>query len=224
MPKTIEALLLILAIIAPGYLMREAISLSRPREEKSDFENILDSIILGFLNSLIFILLLIFLWKLNIIKLVSFSFDKSFFQNVIIIIKNDAWKFATFLFGYIFLVPSLLGWLLGKWKGSITLFKKKIEIAKINPYPSAWDEFFTNTYPVTLYIVLKSGEKICGTFGKKSKASTNPKQRDIYMEREISLDKDGNVSGIIQGESGLWIHRDEISYFKVLPLYEFKEN
>lgn len=209
MPETIDSLIIILAVIAPGFLMREAISLYRPREERTEFETILDSIILGFFNSSIFIILVILFWKLKIVLLPCIDINSSFFVNLKYIIYNYPFKFIIFSITYLFAMPIIIGWGFGKWIGFIR---------RLNPFPSAWDEFFINTPRVTLYLILKNGNKICGTFGKKSRASTNPKYRDLYLENEILLDKGGKPIGLIKN-SGLWINRDEISYFKILPYY-----
>jgi hypothetical protein len=195
--------------------MRESISLSRPKEERSEFENILDSIVLGVINSLIFLCIFITLWKFGLMKIPNnISYDKSFLYNASIFIKNNPWILIILLFLYIF-IPFLMGYFIGKWDYNIGKYK----LVRINSFPSAWDEFFTNTTNCTLYIFLRNGTKVCGTFGQLSRASTNPKQRDIYLEKEILLDNDGNIKEINESSNGLWINRDDIIYFKVLPYY-----
>jgi len=47
MPTTVEALLIILFVATPGYLTRELISLFRPRQDRTQFETIVDALVLG---------------------------------------------------------------------------------------------------------------------------------------------------------------------------------
>jgi len=213
-PSTIESLLIVLFIVAPGYIVRETISYIIPKQEKSEFENILDSIIYGFFNFLIFFIIVILFWKIGIVKKPEyFSFGNHLKQDILNIIKYDTCKFIVGILFYAFIFPILIGIGLGKYFGN--------ERRHINPFPSAWDEFFIKTTdPVILYIILKDKSRICGIFGTKSCASTNPKQRDIYLEKEIILDQDGNIEGIKEGNTGLWVNRDDIVYFKVLPYKE----
>lgn len=218
MPNTFESFIIILAIIAPGYLLRETISLFRPREDKTETEIILDSIILGFFNFVIFFMILMVLsailpWKLLVIP-AEISSNKSLLKKIEVIIHLKSLKIPILLFSYFFLFPAFFGWLFGKWNGSFSIWK-----SRINPYPSTWDEFFTRTPRVILYILMKNGEKKCGVFGKNSRASTNPQDKDLYLEKEIALDNNGNISAIIEGD-GLWISKDQITYFSVLPYPE----
>ena len=238
---SIDALIIILAIIVPGYITRFTISMTRVREEKTEFENLIDSIVFGSINTLLFLFPILYLWKIKIINLPSgFHYD-SLLKNIFDIVKPHTFATLPFCIFYLFVVPILIGWLLGKWKGTIKIpyylyiFVPLVWILKIikiiifwgksvdvknNPFPSAWDEFFSGTGPVTLYIKLKSGEKICGIYGEESRVSTNPKLRDIYLEKEILLNKNGSLSGIIENRKGLWVNCEEIEYFRVLPLYK----
>lgn len=45
-------------------------------------------------------------------------------------------------------------------------------------------------------------------------ASTNFKERDLFLENEILFDDEGNIIDVLEG---IWITRDEMSFFKVIP-------
>lgn len=228
MPTTFEALIIILFIVVPGYICREIISLNIPKQEKTEFENLIDSIVLGFIISVIVFLIFTFLdLSFNIIKIPVVSYEEwveiinntenSFIRFVLYIINQNKICSLLIIISQCFLLPIFLGIFIGKSDGKIKLFKLEIKLFKLNLYPQAWDEFFANTEPVTIYITLKNNNKICGIYGVKSRTSTNPKNKDLYLEKEIFLDKDGAIQGIIENSEGLWINKEEISYFQVLP-------
>lgn len=227
----------------PGYFCREIISLNIPKQEKTEFENLIDSIVLGFIVSVIVFLTFVFLDLIfniikiptlpneELIKVINNKENLSLYEIIIkyvflkysilgfvllIIIQNKICSLL-FIISQWFLLPIFLGIFIGKSDGKIKLFKLEIKLFKLNPYPQAWDEFFANRKPVSIYMILKNGNKICGIYGVKSRASTNLKNKDLYLEKEIFLDKDGAIQGIIENSEGLWISKEEISYFHVFP-------
>ena len=228
MPTTLEALIIIISIILPGYLIATAWSWVIPTENKSDNQSLFDYIAWGFIYTFFVSIILIKIWPWQrIIKPVKLSLNEDFLKNLLLIFFNNPKKSIAFVI--LFAVGSLLlGFILGKflsnWQGGlwIPILNKRIPIFRVNQFSNAWDELFFRTGHCTLYFIFKDGSKVCGIFHNDSRASASPWQKDIYLEKEILLDKDGNIKYPIEGK-GLWINKDEIKYFKILPNIEIKE-
>lgn len=77
-----------------------------------------------------------------------------------------------------------------KQKRIIERLLQRFKINKIHPVPTAWDYFFSQQEPVWLIVTLKSGKTVYGVFSKHSFASSDPDERDIYIEKVYSLADD----------------------------------
>lgn len=69
----------------------------------------------------------------------------------------------------------------------------KLQLYLVHVIPAAWDWRFS-TLPregVFVLVTLTSGEKVGGLFGKKSFASSDTGERDVYIEMEWDVSDDG---------------------------------
>lgn len=60
---------------------------------------------------------------------------------------------------------------------------QKFGISKIHPIPTAWDYWFSNQKEeIWVIVTLIGGQKICGKYSYISFASSEPEERDLYLE------------------------------------------
>ena len=98
------------------------------------------------------------------------------------------WSFVITLLG-----SCLLGVVIGIAKKNfllhkfLTLFTKSLFL----PIPTAWDYVFSRDCKEWLIVRLKSGHTVYGKFSGKSFVSSDPDDRDIYLEQVYVPDSDG---------------------------------
>ncbi|HEX5846677.1 MAG TPA: DUF6338 family protein [Rhodoplanes sp.] len=102
------------------------------------------------------------------------------------------------LFGFL---PALIGLLLGAgsqrgwWRSMISRFGLNV----VSPYPTGWDWIFARLKePAFLLITFDDGAEVAGYFGLASLASSDPSERDLYVEEIYDI-----------GEDGKWTRRQE---------------
>lgn len=86
----------------------------------------------------------------------------------------------------IFISPFLLGvaWGVISKKQIIEGLFGKLGINTINPVPTAWDYKFSNTHePLWILVTLKDKSRVAGYWGLKSFASSDPRERDIFIQK-----------------------------------------
>lgn len=105
------------------------------------------------------------------------------------------------------LMPAILAYVMAH-KGYSFREKNK---DMLMPQETAWDYIFSKgeSYYVTIH--LKDGEKIYGEYSGKSFSSAYPQTAQIYIEKQILLDKEGNP-GRVNNSAGIWISETDISW------------
>ena len=101
------------------------------------------------------------------------------------------------------------------------IIRWKVVQSVINhPCPTAWDHFFGVLRKGECFILvhLKNGEKIAGFYGADSYATSFPRNGDLYLERTIKVDSDGNFQEYVDSTLGLIISRDEYSYVELFEI------
>lgn len=85
----------------------------------------------------------------------------------------------------------------------------------IHPTPRAWEHVFHNSRASWVFITLKSGTEFAGFWGGESFASSDSKERDIYISEifEFSGEKPWKPTG-----KGLFIAAGEIRTIEFIPL------
>ena len=113
---------------------------------------------------------------------------------------------------FVFVVPALLPWLWSK-----ILRFDMVRILINFPCPTAWDWFFGFLRSGECFILvhLKNGEKIAGFYGSKSYATSFPRNGDLYLEKTVKVDNEGNFQNVVDNTLGLIISRDEYSYIEL---------
>jgi hypothetical protein len=81
----------------------------------------------------------------------------------------------------------------------------------LTPNNSAWDDFFSQWEDYWVIVTLKSGRKIAGKYACKSYTSGFPAPKEIYLEEEWMLNKQGLFKKKREQTQGILICENEIS-------------
>ncbi len=159
-------------------------------------------------------------WKNSIIEATFYgALNFAISLPVIIPINND--RFITKHFGLyvsLMMVVLLITPIILPIIWSKILRNEKLMRKLQDPYPTAWDYFFSKRESLFALIHLKNGELIGGIYGENSYATSFPRHGDLYLEAVIKIDSDGNFDHIISGTKGLLISKGAYEYV------EFFEN
>lgn len=112
---------------------------------------------------------------------------------------------------------SVLGLIIGcfKYQNGFEKLLKKIRIKKSQPIPSAWDYFFSKQETVWVIVTSKNGKTIYGLYADNSFASSDPEERDLFIEKTYILE---NGKTWIEDESslGILLSQNEIETIEFL--------
>lgn len=117
-----------------------------------------------------------------------------------------------------FISPVIWGLLIikAREKGYIGKIFDKLKLKPLKSVPAAWDYFFSKTLPIYATVYFKDGTTVSGAFGSSSYASSNPLERDIYLEKIYLVDDLGEWV-LKQGSNGLLIKAEDI---KAIEFFE----
>jgi hypothetical protein len=116
----------------------------------------------------------------------------------------------------LFVGPAFLGLLLGI-EAQKQLTRRFLQWCCLNPVhvmPTAWDWKFATAPEQWLLVVLKDGTQFAGYWGGQSFGSSDPKERDLYIERVYDIDDDNNWH---PRENGVLIASGEIRTIEFWP-------
>ena len=120
-------------------------------------------------------------------------------------------------FVLIFIGPALLGLLLGV-NIQKDLFRSVLQYIGLNPIhviPTAWDWKFGNMTEQWVLVTLKDGTRFAGFCGDESFMSSDPSERDIYIQWTYDIDDQNNWSS--RGENGVLIAAGEVQTIEFWP-------
>ncbi|MCY3751448.1 MAG: DUF6338 family protein [Gammaproteobacteria bacterium] len=120
-------------------------------------------------------------------------------------------------FALIFIGPALLGLLLGV-NIQKDLFRRALKYCGLNPIhviPTAWDWKFGNMTEQWVLVTLKDGTRFAGFCGDESFMSSDPSERDIYIQWTYDIDDQNKWSS--RGESGVLIAAAEVQTIEFWP-------
>ncbi|MFO1163502.1 MAG: DUF6338 family protein [Reyranellaceae bacterium] len=110
--------------------------------------------------------------------------------------RQAGWGDALAWFAFIFLGPAVLGMVLGVWTqrdwGRAVLRCWPLKYLALNTthqIPTAWDWKFGRCQGEWVLVTLKDGTRFAGFFGSNSFASSDAKDRDLYIEVTYDLDR-----------------------------------
>ncbi len=126
--------------------------------------------------------------------------------------------FRTFVwFLLIFIGPAILGLVLGlnSQKGWLRQFIQYFGLNPVHTLPTSWDWKFGNMGAQWVLVTLKNGTRFAGYCGSSSFISSDPNERDLYIERIFDLNDDDEWKP--RGENGVLITGGEISTIEFWP-------
>jgi hypothetical protein len=128
-------------------------------------------------------------------------------------LNNEVWLWFTL----IFIGPTIFGAALGLSSQTeiFRRFLQKIGINPIHAMPTAWDWKFGDMKHNLVILTLKDGTKFAGYCGKRSFMSSDPTERDIYVEKIYAWGD--NNSWKDTGEHSLWVASGEIRSIEFFP-------
>ena len=114
----------------------------------------------------------------------------SFVYNAIVQVFIKDFQFIDFnicWFTVIVLVPVVTGILLGieAQKEWTYKFLRYFRLNPIHPIETAWDKKFRNMNEKWIIIRLKNGNTFGGDYDYRSFSSSDPKERDIYINKDL---------------------------------------
>ena len=146
----------------------------------------------------------------------------------IIVIKNKKltlpWNWLLLL--VISIVGSLIiGFILSvfKQKQLSQRFLSKFNIRTINSIPTAWDYYFSKLDSAFLIITLMDDTKLYGWYSTESFSSSNPEERDIYVELGYRIAEDGSWEKDDQSQ-GFYVSKNQIKYIEMKGSNDGQEN
>jgi len=123
------------------------------------------------------------------------------------------------LIALVFVGPALFGLILGlnAQKGWLRKWVSRFGLSPVHPVPTAWDWKFQNIQQEQWVLVtLKDGTVYAGHLGSGSFMSSDPNERDLYIQRIYNIGDDNIWSPI--GERGVWIASGEIRAIEIWPV------
>jgi Family of unknown function (DUF6338) len=143
------------------------------------------------------------------LTLVYYGLVFPFAEYVVSVNVNGWWRITMWLL-LLGVGPLLFGSLLGI-VASFGIVKKLISflgISVVHPMPTAWDYKLSKSEQQFVFVTLKNGTRFAGRYGGKSFASSEPNERDLYLE-EI-YDWSGSSQWKTREGSGVWLTGSEI--------------
>jgi hypothetical protein len=129
--------------------------------------------------------------------------------------------FSLSLFLALFVSPLVLGALSGHFaqRDYLARFLRRFGFRTIHYIPTAWDWHFGRLEMLWVRLTLKNGSAIYGYFGDQSFASSNPDERDIYLEKVFVPTNEGFKC--VEDSHGCLLSADQIT---AIEFYKTQEN
>ena len=116
--------------------------------------------------------------------------------------------------------PAMLGLLLGiiTQKGLFYSLLQRCGLNPVHVMPTAWDWKFGSMNNQWVLVTLKDGTRFGGFCGTGSFMSSDPAERDIYIQWIYDIDEDDNWSP--RGDNGVLITSGEVRTIEFWPYYQ----
>lgn len=118
----------------------------------------------------------------------------------------------------VFVGPAIFGCLLGL-NARLDLLRNGLRKIKLNPVhatATAWDWKWSRTKPRFVIVTLTEGEVVAGAYDVNSFSSSDPAERDLFLEKVYDISSDGPWQ-LVPGKEIL-IRASEIRYVEFLPM------
>jgi hypothetical protein len=152
--------------LLPGFFIRNIISSLNPTRKSSDNITFLSCFMYSVINLAIWSWA--YIWVTN--KYINQYISDSFYFIILLLISLIGGFLLSFFIGVII------------QKRCINKIAQKFNIRSVDPTDSCWDWLFSNLVNRQIVITLKDNSQICGWFGGYSFSSSDPNERDIFIE------------------------------------------
>lgn len=118
---------------------------------------------------------------------------------------------------YVVFLPILVGVLVGRVSKYNLVYEtlNKFRLNPVHPTPSAWDWTFADFNEQFVLVKLKNGTLFGGFMGKESFVSSDPEERDIYIQEIYEIDKKNRWTS---KRHGVFVTNGVISTIEFMPL------
>jgi hypothetical protein len=201
MPQSLDVIFYTLAFLVPGFVLYATYSLGVPRRDER-FE-------LSFLRFLTLSGVNYAAWS----WLVYLMVQPTFLQTV----PYRRGILAGLWFVVIFVGPAGLGLLLGRGshRTRIRSLLHRLGFRTLHEQPTAWDYFFHSIdRAVFALVTFKDGSTVAGLITSGTFASSQSKERDLYLERVYKVRAQGEPWEETPNSAGVLIRGDEIKHIE----------
>lgn len=202
--NTFDAVYYTIGFIVPGFIIDFCLRLFVPQKEWEEKRGVLYYLCLSCLNYAVWS------WLVYILVKTNFAAEHPLASGLL-------WAVI------VFVSPIFIAWLL------LLLYRKNVAKAlakrmKLNiahPTPTAWDyKFSTIKNKTWVTVVLEDGQTISGFFWTNSFASSDFKERDVYLEKVYVIDEESGEWSPVPRSDGMYVSGKTI---KCIEFYEDSE-
>lgn len=130
-----------------------------------------------------------------------------------LVLTGGLWFLITFVSPFV--LGCLLGWL--RTKKPVRNVLRRLGFYVVHPTPTAWEYKLGDGKAYWVVITRKDGVKIRGRYGYSSFASTDPDERDIYVERMYRQSEDKTWEPV-GNSAGMWIPGRSIKHIEFIQI------
>jgi hypothetical protein len=197
----VETVFLAFAFIVPGFVAHATLALFLPRRAEAPQLTLIRFLTLSAVNYAVWS------WLLYLVVTTSFFQERNALAAV-------AWVWVMLA------APILLGLALAEALKRPQLYGllQRVGLRPIHVIPTAWDwRFDRMAKPHWVLVTLLDGSFVAGLFGTESFASSDPTERDIYIEQIYEISSTGTWSMASKGK-GILVPAREIRHIEIYPV------
>ncbi len=128
----------------------------------------------------------------------------------------SSWKWILWLFA----IPFIVGLFLARSWSIVRILSGKIGFKLIHPIPTAWDWKFGNADDQWVFVSLTDGSQVAVYLGEESFISSDPEERDIYIQKVYEVDPQTNKWKEAADTKGILITPGQVKTVEFWP-YEY---
>jgi hypothetical protein len=201
MPTTFDAVFYALAFIVPGFVFDAARHMGARTPDRNAQRSVVQFLTASVVNYA--------LWSWLVFLLIQPDFLRD--------VPHRSGSIAA-LWGWVILAsPALLGTIAARLSrvGTTRRFLRWLGLKPLHNIPAAWDYVFHDLRRVVwVYVTLKDGSVVAGLFGGKSFASSDPRERDLYIEQVYEA-APNQLWTPVPGGAGLLISGSEVRHIEM---------
>jgi hypothetical protein len=197
--SSIEAIYVALVFIVPGYVFALTRNLFVAGQEKPSADHVLAFVTYSAVN------FALFGW-------ITYT-----------VISSPTLQIAALILVLV-VIPGALGFTFGAFsqKGIVGRICRRIGLNSMHPVPRAWEHVFFTASPSWVIVKLKDGGQYRGWWGGRSFASSDTKERDLYISEVFDYSTDESEPWRPTGK-GVFIAAGEIRSIEFIPHEEDRD-